>query len=120
VDADANLLRPYREAFSTMQKHLREGIVGKRRDALSVPLRLQPLLAQDERTRDAWALLSKIYEERADLQKAFPETSPDFPQTLLGWALTSGVTVDADANLLRPYREAFSTMQKHLVLPVTR
>jgi hypothetical protein len=97
-----------------------EAIMGKRCNTLSVPLALEPLLAHDAHTRSAWLLLSKVYQAREDLQKAFPAGSPRFAQTLLRWATTSGATIDPDAGLLRLYRANYAIMRQQLALPATR
>ena len=87
---------------------------------MPAPAALQSLFARDSSANWAWIVLSTMYADRVDWQRAFPESAPEFPRTLLEWILTAGVTMDSEAAMLRPYRQAFRAMQNRLVSPATR
>lgn len=65
----------------------------------------QPLLTQllysDTALSQSWILLSEIYDTRGDLQKAFPEGSPQYINKLLEWVLTD---TDSLRQLVDKYR----------------
>jgi len=69
--------------------------------------RLAEALRSSVNDRNAWRVLSAVYDARHDLRAAFPESSHYFDQRLLEWARSYGVTVDSDALVLRPYRLEF-------------
>jgi len=73
---------------------------------------LQRALTTSKKDRDAWLVLSAVYNARPDLQKAFPESSVNFDSQLLRWASSYGVTVDSDAPILRPYRSELTQLRE--------
>jgi hypothetical protein len=115
----ASVAEAYRlSVFSTTEADIyrRSGIVpgGEPDKALTVPFAIRSLLAEDASAHEAWLFLSIVYWERTDLQNAFPRASADFPEALLHWAVTSGVTVDSEASLLLPYRQQFEMLNDRL------
>jgi hypothetical protein len=65
---------------------------------------LAEALRSSVKDRDAWQVLSAVYDARHDLQASFPESSPYFDRRLLEWAVSYGVTIDSDERVLRPYK----------------
>ncbi len=54
--------------------------------------------------------LLKVFNERKDLQTAFPEVWEGNLQNLLEWALKYGTQIDASASILSPYLKDFSAL----------
>ncbi len=77
---------------------------------LPTPRSARGLMERNAIVRRAWTVLSGVYESRADLRKEFPERSSAFDQTLLQWALTSGMAPGGDAMYLTPYQSAFKAL----------
>ena len=110
------VLRQYRlSVFATpaARAYAREGLVpgGRLGPSLPTPPTLQALLRGSARARQAWRMLSTVYQTRPDLRAAYPQGSAGFAAHLLGWATTAGVTTDIDHVFLDPYRGALTRLR---------
>jgi len=65
--------------------------------------------AQRYRVEAPLAILLMVYNERKDLQNAFPEVRSGQYRRLIEWAGKYGVTIDSQKAILSPYKEWFAT-----------
>jgi SAM-dependent methyltransferase len=68
----------------------------------------------ESREGDALRILRGLHRGRPDLQEAFAEVSLTHEHDLLVWATTAGVTLDSDADALRPFQAHYRRLlQQH-------
>jgi hypothetical protein len=91
----------------------RSGVVegGMVTSPLPVPGELGPIRSSSAQWQ-AWLALSSVYEQRPDLQKAFPGPTVRASRHMVAWALQFGLDSAADpvaAAVLRPYADQYRT-----------
>jgi len=104
------------------------GIPGR---LLPLPPALRTVVSTDGRARQAWTILSTIYDRRADVRAYVkaelssaasspgpddPQRAPEFAKALLAWATSPGhIAIDDWTDFLRPYQTTLDEMRRLVI-----